>query len=293
MNSPSIIIDGRKESEILLSDLKRKILVLKTKYRITPGLAVFLVGDDQASRIYVRNKIRKAEELGFNISKFEFSENVSERVLKAKINSVNNDHKYNGLLVQLPLPKQFNKFDILNLIKPEKDVDGFTNYNIGMLHSGRESLQPCTPRGIISLIRKYFGANLSGKKAVVIGRSIIVGRPMAGLLLQEDCSVTILHSRSLDIVKECKDADILISAVGKQNVVTKDMVKEGACVIDVGIQRINDKLTGDVDFDEVKQVAGYITPVPGGVGPMTVACMLENTVIATCNQKDISYSELY
>lgn len=286
------IINGKERADKLCVELKAKIEILFAKHRVIPGLAVVLVGDDPSSIIYVQNKIKKAKEIGINIFDITFPSTISERILKAKLEQLNNDQRVHGVLLQLPLPSSLDKFEILDTINSDKDVDGFTTRNIGLLHSGRECLEPCTPRGAMILIKDALGNDLSGKKAVVVGRSMIVGRPMASMLLKENCSVTVLHSQSVDIEKECKEADILISAVGQPNLIKASMVKEGACVIDVGITRSEGKLHGDVMYDEVSKVAGFITPVPGGVGPMTVACMLENTVMAACKLKNILYRSL-
>jgi methylenetetrahydrofolate dehydrogenase (NADP+)/methenyltetrahydrofolate cyclohydrolase len=286
-----IIIDGKKLANNLCEKLKSLILDLKD-HNIVPGLAIVLVGNDVASHIYVNNKVKKAKEIGINIFENFLPENTSEEEILELIESLNNNDKVNGIIVQLPLPKHINQFKVINKINYKKDVDGFTVENIGLLNSWQECLEPSTPRGILLLLKHCLGDDLSGKKAVVLGRSIIVGRPMTSLLIRESCTVTLLHSKSLNVERECKDADILISAIGQPNIITPNLVKQGACVIDVGINRVNDKLVGDVEFERVSKIVSYISPVPGGVGPMTVACMLENTIKALHMQKGINYKEL-
>ncbi len=281
------IIDGKAFANNFCNELKQTVQLLKAKHNVIPGLAVILVGDDPASHVYVKNKIVKAKELGINIFDFVMPAAASVRIIKAKIENLNNDLKVHGILVQLPLPQGIDQYDIIDSIDPIKDVDGFTTRNIGLLHSSRDCLEPSTPQGCLKLIKSVMGEDLSGKKAVVVGRSIIVGRPMATMLLRENCTVTTLHSKSYNIKEECKTADILIAAAGQREMITADLIKPGACVIDIGITRHENKLYGDVKFDEVKEVAGFITPVPGGVGPMTIACMLSNTVKAACIQKKI------
>jgi methylenetetrahydrofolate dehydrogenase (NADP+)/methenyltetrahydrofolate cyclohydrolase len=281
------IIDGKAFATNFCNELKQTVQLLKAKHNVTPGLAVILVGDDPASHVYVKNKIIKAREIGINIFDFVMPAATSVRIIKAKIENLNNDQRTHGLLVQLPLPQGVDQYEVIDTIDPAKDVDGFTTRNIGLLHSSRDCLEPSTPQGCLKLIKSVMGEDLSGKKAVVVGRSIIVGRPMATMLLRENCTVTTLHSKSFNIAEECRSADILIAATGQKEMITADLVKPGACVIDIGITRHNGQLFGDVKFDEVKEVAGFITPVPGGVGPMTVACMLGNTIKAACNQKKI------
>lgn len=291
MSSISKIIDGKLIAAELYEKLKIKISFLKDKYKIVPGLAVILVGEDPASQIYVRNKVSKAKELGINILEYILPENTSERVLKAKISSLNNDRKIHGILVQLPLPDHINQNEIINSIESDKDVDGFTIKNVGLLNSWQECLEPSTPQACNILIKRILGDNLAGKKAVILGRSLIVGRPLSAILIRENCTVTLLHSKSLNVVEECKDADILISATGNPLSIKRDLLKEGAVVIDVGITRLESgKIVGDVDFNDVLDKVSYITPVPGGVGPMTVACMLSNTVKAACLQNKLNFS---
>ncbi len=281
------IIDGKAFANKFCNELKQTVQLLKDKHNVIPGLAVVLVGDDPASHVYVKNKIAKAKEIGINIFDYILPAAASQRIIKAKIENLNNDQRTHGVLVQLPLPNGIDQYDIIDSIDPIKDVDGFTTRNIGLLHSSRDCLEPSTPQGCLMLIKSVMGNDLSGKKAVVVGRSIIVGRPMATMLLRENCTVTTLHSKSYNIAEECKTADILIAATGQKEMITANLIKSGACVIDIGITRHEGKLYGDVKFDEVKEVAGFITPVPGGVGPMTVACMLSNTVKAACIQKKI------
>lgn len=291
MSFNSKIIDGKLISAELYEKLRDKAIFLKNKCNIIPGLAVILVGEDPASQIYVRNKVNKAKELGINIFEYILPENTSERVLKAKIESLNNDKKVHGILVQLPLPDHIDQNEIINTIKSDKDVDGFTIKNVGLLNSWQECLEPSTPQACNILIKRVLGENLSGKKAVIIGRSLIVGRPLSAILIRENCTVTLLHSKSVNVEEECKDADVVISAMGNPLSIKKDLLKEGAVVIDVGITRLETgKIVGDVDFNDVIDKVSYITPVPGGVGPMTVACMLSNTVKAACLQNNINFS---
>jgi methylenetetrahydrofolate dehydrogenase (NADP+)/methenyltetrahydrofolate cyclohydrolase len=281
------IIDGKAFAENYYQKLKSDVQKLKEKLNVIPGLAVILVGEDPSSIIYINHKLKKAREIGINLFEFRLPEKVSQKVLIAKLENLNNDHRVHGILLQLPLPAHITTQEVINVIDSEKDVDGFTIKNIGLLNAWQDCLEPCTPKGALILIKSVMGEDLSGKKAVVIGRSAIVGRPMASMLIRESCTVTVLHSKSKDLVEECKTADILISATGNPNMVKSNWIKPGACVIDVGIVRVDGKLYGDVDFKEAVKIAGYITPVPGGVGPMTVACMLSNTIKATCNQKRI------
>ena len=288
----AVVIDGRLHANNVLQELKRKIDILSTKHRMIPGLGIVLVGEDPASAIYVKNKLRTGREVGIHTFEYRFNENASQKILISKIEHLNNDLKIHGIVVQLPLPKSIDTHKITSEIDPDKDVDGFNITNIGKLNAWQDSLEPCTPRGVIILLKKVLGNDLSGKKVAVIGRSGIVGRPLASLLLRENCTVTIMHSKSIDIGEECSKADVLISAVGIPNFVQPHWIKKGACVIDVGITRIDDSIHGDVDFAEASKIAEYITPVPGGVGPMTVACMLENTVKALCNQKRINFDAL-
>jgi len=270
---PAKIIDGKKIAEKLRQDLKKKVAKLKEK----PGLAVVLVGDNPASQIYVNMKEKKCKEIGFNFKKIILPENTSEEKLLATIDQLNQDTKIHGMLVQLPLPNHVDEHLIINAILPHKDADGFNPINMGNMLIGRNIVIPATPKGIIKLIEST-GIKLEGKHAVVVGRSNIVGKPISVLLQQKNCTVTMCHSKTKPLAEYTKKADILVVAIGKARAITKDMVKKGAVVIDVGTNKLYDKLVGDVDFDEVKKVAGYITPVPGGVGPMTIACLLENTL---------------
>ncbi len=272
-----MIIDGKKIAAELREDLKKKVVELKSKYNSVPGLTVILVGEDAPSKIYVKNKEKFAKEVGMNSEVIKYSEKIEEKVLLNKIEELNNDKKVSGILVQLPLPKHIDKRKVIETIDHKKDVDGFHPMNVGNLSSGYDSSIPCTPLGC-SLLLKKIEKNLSGKHAVVIGRSNLNGKPMTQLLLKENCTVTITHSKTKDLKKECLRADIIIAAVGMPRLVKGDWVKKGAIVIDVGINKTDSGIVGDVDFDEVSKVAKAITPVPGGVGPMTIACLLNNTV---------------
>ncbi len=274
------IISGKEFSANLLNNLKLKINEFTNKYNIKPGLAVILVGDDPASHVYVSNKNKKAKELGFNSFEINYSDSVSELSLLEKITELNNDPLVHGILVQLPLPKHINKDKIINHIDPKKDVDGFNILNVGKLHTKQEALFPCTPYGCLLLLKDHFKEDMSGKNAVIIGRSDIVGKPMAELLLQENATITIVHSKTKNIKEITIKADIIVAAIGKPLFLDASYIKNGAVIIDVGINRIkvNDKnkLVGDVDLDAVKNKAAAITPVPGGVGPMTIACLMVN-----------------
>jgi len=272
-----MIIDGKKVAASLRSELKKQVAEIKNKYNLIPGLTVILVGEDAPSKIYVRNKEKSAIEVGINSEVIRYPENLEEKVLLDKIKELNNNDKVSGILVQLPLPKHINKNKIIETINHKKDVDGFHPMNVGNLSSGYDSSIPCTPLGCILLI-KQVEKDLSGKHAVVIGRSNLNGKPMTQLLLKENCTVTITHSKTKDLKNECLRADIIIAAVGIPNLVKADWVKKNAIVIDVGINKTEKGLIGDVDFDEVSKVAKAITPVPGGVGPMTIACLLKNTI---------------
>jgi len=273
------ILDGKSLAAAMRTDLKRKVEALVQR-GVRPGLAVILAGDDPASRVYVRNKTLAAEQAGVASSLIEFPGAVTEAQLMARISALNADPSVHSILVQLPLPKHIDAARVLEAIAPAKDVDGFHEANLGALMAGRPGVVPCTPAGVMRLL-EHARVALAGRRAVVIGRSNIVGKPLALLLLQKDATVTICHSKSGNLSDLTKHADILVGAVGRAKLVTADMVKPGACVIDVGINRLPDgKLAGDVDFASVKEVAGWITPVPGGVGPMTVAMLLENCVNA-------------
>ena len=272
-----MIIDGKKTAEKLREDLKKKIANLKSTFNSVPGLTVILVGDDPASKIYVKNKEKFSKEVGMNSEVIRYPKNVEESVILDKIMELNKDKKISGILVQLPLPKHISKKKVIETILPTKDVDGFHPVNVGNLSSGYDSSIPCTPLGCFLLLKKI-EKNLSGKHAVIIGRSNLNGKPMAQLLLKENCTVTITHSKTKDLKEECRKADIIVAAVGKPKLVKGDWVKKNVIVIDVGINKTESGIVGDVDFDEVSKVARAITPVPGGVGPMTIACLLNNTV---------------
>ena len=272
-----MIIDGKKIAETLRQKLKKEIVEIKSSFKSTPGLAVILVGEDPASKIYVRNKEKFSKEIGINSEVIKYPENIEEKEVLSKIIELNKNKKVSGILVQLPLPKHINKQKVIETILPEKDVDGFHPINVGNLSSGYDSKVPCTPLGCFLLLKEV-EKNLSGKHAVVIGRSNLNGKPMAQLLLKENCTVTITHSKTKDLKSQCNKADIIIAAVGKPKLVKGDWVKKNAIVIDVGINKTTDGIVGDVDFNEVSKVAKAITPVPGGVGPMTIACLLRNTV---------------
>ncbi|HET9351672.1 MAG TPA: tetrahydrofolate dehydrogenase/cyclohydrolase catalytic domain-containing protein, partial [Burkholderiales bacterium] len=255
---------------------------------VRPGLAVILAGDDAASRVYVRNKTLAAAEIGVRSQLHEFKQDVAEAVVLEKVNSLNRDPAVHGILVQLPLPSHIDAARVLEAVAPAKDVDGFHEENLGALLAGRPGGVPCTPLGIMRLM-EYASVPLAGRHAVVIGRSNIVGKPVALLLLQKDATVTICHSKTPRIETITRQADILVAAVGRAKLVGADMVKSGACVIDVGVNRLPDgKLAGDVDFDAVKEIAGWITPVPGGVGPMTIAMLLENCLRAAAREQSAS-----
>jgi len=272
-----MIIDGKKVAADLRSQLKKKVDDLKSKYNTVPGLTVILVGEDVPSKIYVKNKKKFAIEVGLKSEVIRYPADLEEKALLEKIKELNNDQKVSGILVQRPLPKHINKRKVIETIAHGKDVDGFHPMNVGNLSSGYDSSIPCTPLGC-SLLIKQVEKNLNGKHAVVIGRSNLNGKPMTQLLLKENCTVTITHSRTKDLKAECLRADIIVAAVGIPKLVKGDWVKKGAIVIDVGINKTDSGLVGDVDFDEVSKVAKAVTPVPGGVGPMTIACLLNNTV---------------
>ncbi len=288
------IIDGKAFASKVREKVAIHVSRLKNDFQITPGLAVILVGEDPASQVYVRNKGKQTLESGMNSYEYKLETNTSEEKLLSLINELNNDHKIHGILCQLPLPKHINEDLVINAITPEKDVDGFHISNVGMLHTGQNSMVPCTPLGCLLLLREHLG-DLSGKTAVVIGRSNIVGKPMASLLVKESCTVTITHSRTRNIEETCRQADIIIAAIGRPEMVRSDWIKPGATIIDVGINRTpapergpdKHKIVGDVDFQDCEPIAKAITPVPGGVGPMTIACLLANTVTACCRINNI------
>jgi len=272
-----ILIDGKKAAAELREELKIEVSELKSKYNKVPGLTVILIGDLAPSQIYVRNKEKSANEVGLKSDVIRYPDSVEEKTVLAKIDELNKDESISGILVQLPLPKHIDKQKVIETILPSKDVDGFHPMNVGNLSSGYESSVPCTPLGCYLLIKKI-EPNLSGKKAVIIGRSNLNGKPMMQLLLKENCTVTITHSRTKDLKGECLKGDIIVAAVGMPELVKGDWVKKDAIVIDVGINKTDKGIVGDVAFDEVSKVAKAITPVPGGVGPMTIACLLKNTI---------------
>jgi methylenetetrahydrofolate dehydrogenase (NADP+)/methenyltetrahydrofolate cyclohydrolase len=285
------IIDGKAFAANLKEDVARKVAFLKANHNLTPGLAVVLVGEDPASQVYVRNKNKSTIEAGMNSFEHLMNDNVSEADLIAKVQELNNDPAVHGILVQLPLPKHINEAAVIETIAPEKDVDGFHVINSGLLATGGQGMVPCTPLGCIMMLKDQLGS-LSGLDAVVVGRSNIVGKPMAQLLLNESCTVTIAHSRTRNLADVVGRSDIVVAAVGVPELVKGDWIKKGATVIDVGINRIEKadgktRLVGDVEFDSAVLRAGAITPVPGGVGPMTIAVLLKNTVTAACRQAGI------
>ena len=272
-----ILIDGKKIASELREDLKKEVYELKKKFNKVPGLTVILIGNLTPSQIYVRNKEKSANEVGLKSEVIKYPDNVEEKTVLNKIQELNRDDTVSGILVQLPLPKHIDKQKVIETITPDKDVDGFHPMNVGNLSSGYDSSVPCTPLGCYLLIKKI-EPNLSGKKAVVVGRSNLNGKPMAQLLLKENCTVTITHSKTSDLKGECLKGDIIVAAVGIPELVKGDWVKKDAIVIDVGINKIEKGIVGDVAFDEVSKVAKALTPVPGGVGPMTIACLLKNTI---------------
>ncbi len=278
-NMAAKIINGKEVSRKLREEVKERAGKFRNRFGKRPGLAVVIVGENPASQIYVRNKIKACEELGLYSEKHELPESTSEEALMRLVEKLNNDDNIHGFLVQLPLPKHINSSRITQGVSPDKDVDGFTYASQGKMLIGEEGFIACTPKGIMRLIDST-GERLEGKEAVVIGRSNITGKPSALLLLNRNCTVTICHSRTKGLGEHTKRAEILVVAAGKPGLVTKDMVGEGAIVIDVGTTRVEGKLKGDVDFDGVSEIAGWITPVPGGVGPMTIACLMENTLDA-------------
>lgn len=287
------VIDGKAFSESLVARVAVEAKSLAAKIGRPPALAVVLVGEDPASAVYVRNKIERTTAAGMRSIEHRLDATTSQTELLALIDTLNEDDAVDGILVQLPLPKQIDEAAVINAVTPDKDVDGFHVVNAGRLATGQDALVPCTPFGCLLLLRDQFGS-LSGLNAVVVGRSNIVGKPMAQLLLQDSCTVTIAHSRTKDLQAVCATADILVAAVGRPEMITGDFVKPGATVIDVGINRVpapergegKFRLTGDVDYDSAAAVAGAITPVPGGVGPMTIACLLRNTLVAAARRFD-------
>ena len=291
------LIDGKAFAEGLIRRVGVAVSELNNRYNFKPGLAVVLVGENPASEVYVKNKVLQTEKSGMVSIEHRLPEATSEKELLALVKSLNEDDKIDGILVQLPLPKHINENAVINSISPSKDVDGFSIPNVGLLSTSGEGLIPCTPLGCLLLLQDHLG-DLTGKNAVIIGRSNIVGKPMAQLLIKANCTVTIAHSKTKDLEGECKKADILVAAVGRPLFVKKEWVKNGAVVIDVGINRLppegdkKGKLVGDVDFENVSEIASAITPVPGGVGPMTIACLLRNTVTASCKRRKINEPEM-
>ncbi|MFB0994466.1 MAG: bifunctional methylenetetrahydrofolate dehydrogenase/methenyltetrahydrofolate cyclohydrolase FolD [Paracoccaceae bacterium] len=285
---PAHIIDGKAFAAKVRAQVADHVAKIKVSSGQVPGLAVVLVGEDPASQVYVGAKGKQTVEVGMHSYEHKLSVNTTEANLLAVVAQLNQDPNVHGILVQLPLPKHLNSDLVINSIDPAKDVDGFHISNVGLLGTGQKSMVPCTPLGSLMMLRDYHGS-LLGLNAVVVGRSNIVGKPMANLLLNDSCTVTIAHSRSKDLAKICQGADILVAAVGRPEMITADYIKAGATVIDVGINRIErdgkTKLVGDVHFDSVAAVAGGITPVAGGIGPMTIACLLANTLTAFCRSK--------
>ena len=286
-------IDGKAFAEGLRGRVGKAVARLQQDHGLVPGLAVVLVGEDPASQVYVRNEGKQTLEAGMRSFEHKLPDTTGESELLALIDQLNADPDVHGILVQLPLPDQIDSHAVINAIDPDKDVDGFHLINVGRLSTGAAGLVPCTPLGCLMLLKEELG-DLSGKNAVVVGRSNIVGKPMASLLLAESCTVTIAHSRTKDLADVCREADILVAAVGRPQMIPGDWVKPGATVIDVGINRVEaaqgkTRLVGDVDYASAEAVAGAITPVPGGVGPMTIACLLRNTVQAACAANGISF----
>ncbi|MGR3593607.1 MAG: bifunctional methylenetetrahydrofolate dehydrogenase/methenyltetrahydrofolate cyclohydrolase FolD [Limimaricola soesokkakensis] len=289
------IIDGKAFAADIRGRVAEQVAALKAAHGITPGLAVVLVGSDAASEVYVRSKGRMTVEVGMESFEHRLPEETSEADLLALVAQLNTDPAVHGILVQLPLPRHMNADEVINAIDPAKDVDGFHISNVGLLGTGQKAMVPCTPLGCLMMLREHLG-DMSGKEAVVIGRSNIVGKPMAHLLLGESCTVSIAHSRTKDIADVVRRADIVVAAVGRPKMVKGDWIKPGATVVDVGINRVEaeggkTRLVGDVDFDAAREVAGAITPVPGGVGPMTIACLLANTLTAACRANGLPEPE--
>ena len=292
------IIDGKAFAADVRARVAEQAKRLKDEHGLTPGLAVVLVGSDAASGVYVRSKNKATREAGMHSEQHDLDAQTSEADLLALVDRLNNDPKINGILVQLPLPDHMDSSKVLAAIDPAKDVDGFHISNVGLLATGQKALTPCTPLGCLMLLRDRLG-DLSGREAVVVGRSNIVGKPMAQLLIRDSCTVTVAHSRTRDLPGVCRRADIVVAAVGRPEMVKGDWIKPGATVIDVGINRVPDpekgegkhRIVGDVAFDEAKEVAGAITPVPGGVGPMTIACLLANTLTACCRANGLPEPE--
>ena len=293
----AILIDGKAFAERLVGSVGVAVEELSNTHSFKPGLAVVLVGENPASEVYVKNKVRQTNNSGMVSIEDRLPEETSEEDLLSLVKDLNEDEKIDGILVQLPLPDHINENSIINSISPSKDVDGFSIPNVGLLSTSGKGLIPCTPLGCLLLLKDQLG-DLTGKNAVIIGRSNIVGKPMAQLLIKESCTVTIAHSKTKNLENVCRNADILVAAVGRPHFVKDDWVKDGAVVIDVGINRLppegdkKGRLVGDVDFENVSKIASAITPVPGGVGPMTIACLLRNTVTAACKRRNIDEPEM-
>jgi len=289
------LINGKEFADNLCKKIAKEVAKLKDQ-NIIPGLAVVRVGEDSASKIYINMKAKKTEEIGMNSYAKLLSEDTDEKELIDIVKNLNNDEKVNGILVQLPLPKQINADSVINTIIPEKDVDGFHAINTGRLWTNIDALVPCTPLGCKMLLLNEL-KDLSGKKAIIVGRSNIVGKPMAALLIAENCTVTIAHSKTANLEEEIKKSDIVVAAVGVPEMIKGKWIKPGATVIDVGINRIErdgkQKLVGDVEFEEAEKIAGSIIPVPGGVGPMTIACLLHNTLLATCRKNNKEFPRFF
>jgi methylenetetrahydrofolate dehydrogenase (NADP+)/methenyltetrahydrofolate cyclohydrolase len=283
----TVRIDGKALADDIVEKVAIDVAAFKHDHQITPGLAVVLVGEDPASAVYVRNKVKRAHQAGLKSTEHYLAKDTSQETLDDLINQLNQDDSVHGILVQLPLPRHLSESRVIQAISPAKDVDGFHPENVGHLVTGQKALVPCTPLGCMMMLKRQFN-DLSGKHAVVIGRSNIVGKPMASLLLQANCTVSVVHSRTRDIASFCQTADILIVAVGQPLLVKENWVKPGAVIIDVGINSVqiegNRKLVGDVDYDAVFEKVSAITPVPGGVGPMTIACLMQNTLTAAQHQ---------
>ena len=293
----AILIDGKAFAERLVGSVGVAVEELSNTHSFKPGLAVVLVGENPASEVYVKNKVRQTNNSGMVSIEHRLPEETSEEDLLSLVKDLNEDEKIDGILVQLPLPDHINENSIINSISPSKDVDGFSIPNVGLLSTSGKGIIPCTPLGCLLLLKDQLG-DLTGKNAVIIGRSNIVGKPMAQLLIKESCTVTIAHSKTKNLENVCRNADILVAAVGRPHFVKDDWVKDGAVVIDVGINRLppegdkKGRLVGDVDFENVSKIASAITPVPGGVGPMTIACLLRNTVTAACKRRNIDEPEM-
>ena len=296
MSAGATIIDGKAFAANVRAQVAEQVARLKSEHGLAPGLAVVLVGEDPASQVYVRSKGKQTVEAGMESFEHRLDASVSQDDLVALVERLNDDTSVHGILVQLPLPDHIDEATVLATVDPAKDVDGFHISNVGLLATGQKAMVPCTPLGCLMMLRHYHGS-LSGLNAVVVGRSNIVGKPMAQLLLRDSCTVTIAHSRTKDLAEVCKRADILVAAVGRPEMLGADHVKPGATVIDVGINRVpkpdgdGTRLVGDVDFDAAQSIAGAITPVPGGVGPMTIACLLANTLTAACRANGLPEPE--